>query len=228
MSLKLIEIKKSYQQGLQNLEILKGLNLELKAGEIVAILGPSGSGKSTLLSLLAGLDVPDQGVVEIDGVSLSKLDSKSRTEFRGNKIGIVFQQFHLLSHLSALENVLLPLDIHSSNMSIDEKFKKAREMLKNVGLSERENHFPSQLSGGECQRVAMARALITQPSILLADEPSGNLDIKTGDKVMSLLLKLVRENKTTTILVTHSNELARLCDRQLQLVDGILKREFGG
>ncbi len=223
MSLRLESVKKSYHQGNLKLEILKGLNLELKTGEVVAILGPSGSGKSTLLTLLAGLDVPDEGAIIIGGTTLSNLDSNGRTDFRGGKIGIVFQQFHLISHLTALENVVLPLEIIQNNADSSSRISQARQMLNQVGLSERETHYPAQLSGGECQRVAIARALITNPEVLLADEPSGNLDVKTGERVMKLLMEMVRKNKTTTVLVTHSQELANMCDRQYQLVDGTLR-----
>ncbi len=219
MSLKLSEVKKSYLQGSQKLEILRGLHLEVKKGEVLAILGQSGSGKSTLLTLLAGLDTPDSGDVEIAGTAISRLGQAQRTAFRGKKIGIVFQQFHLLSHLKALENVALPLEIAGD----PEALSKAQFILEQVGLSHRGEHFPSQMSGGECQRVAIARALVTHPEILLADEPSGNLDVKTGDVVMKVFMDIVRKNHTTTILVTHSHELANLCDRKLNLVDGVLK-----
>jgi len=219
MSLRLSDVKKSYQQGQQKLEILRGLNLEIKKAEVLAILGQSGSGKSTLLTLLAGLDTPDSGEIEISGSIISKLNQAQRTEFRGKKIGIVFQQFHLLSHLKALENVALPLEIAGDPEAIG----KAKLMLEQVGLSHRSSHFPSQLSGGECQRVAIARALVTRPEILLADEPSGNLDVKTGEIVMKVFMDTVRKNNITTILVTHSIELANLCDRKLNLINGVLQ-----
>lgn len=219
MSLSLRKVKKSYVQGNQKLEILRGLNLEIQKAEIVAILGQSGSGKSTLLTLLAGLDTPDSGEIEIAGVKVSHLNQSQRTQFRGQKIGIVFQQFHLLNHLKALENVALPLEIAGESDSLE----KSKVMLDQVGLSHRYDHFPSQLSGGECQRVALARALVTRPEILLADEPSGNLDVKTGEMVMKVFMDIVRKNQATTILVTHSIELANLCDRKLQLVDGVLR-----
>lgn len=182
MSLKLINVKKSYQQGANQLEILKGINSEIQTGEVVSIIGQSGSGKSTLLTLLAGLDQPDSGQIEISGTDISKLNQNQMTQFRGQKIGIVFQQFHLLGHLKAIENVALPLEIAGDPQA----FAKAKLMLEQVGLGHRLDHFPSQLSGGECQRVAIARALVTKPEILLADEPSGNLDVKTGQQVMQV------------------------------------------
>lgn len=219
MSLQLREVKKSYVQGNQKLEILRGLNLNIQKAEVIAILGQSGSGKSTLLTLLAGLDTPDSGDIEIAGVKVSHLNPTQRTEFRGRKIGIVFQQFHLLSHLKALENVALPLEIAGASDATE----KSRIMLEQVGLSHRFDHFPSQLSGGECQRVAIARALVARPEILLADEPSGNLDVKTGEMVMKVFMDIVKKNQATTILVTHSTELANLCDRKLHLVDGVLQ-----
>lgn len=216
MSLTLVNVNKSYQQGSQKLEILKNVNGDVKTGELISIVGQSGSGKSTLLSLLAGLDRPDSGKIIISGVDISTLNQKDLTEFRGKKIGIVFQQFHLLNHLKAIENVMLPLEILGDEQARD----KAETLLNQVGLGHRLEHLPYELSGGECQRVAIARALVTKPEILLADEPSGNLDVKTGQQVMNLFLDVVRQNKITTILVTHSPELAQLCDRQLQLVNG--------
>jgi len=218
MSLKLAHVQKFYEQGLQKIEILKDVSCEILSGEVVAVIGQSGSGKSTLLSLLAGLDQPDSGRIMISGADITGFDQKKMTQFRGQKIGIVFQQFHLLSHLKAIENVALPLEILGDPVANE----RAVEMLRQVGLSHRLEHFPSQLSGGECQRVAIARALVTNPEILLADEPTGNLDIQTGQQVMKVFLDCVRKNKTTTILVTHSPELAAQCDRQLKLQDGVL------
>lgn len=218
MSLILTDVKKSYQQGTQKLEILKGINSQIQDGEIIAIVGQSGSGKSTLLTLLAGLDQPDTGKIEVSGVDIAKLNQQQMTNFRGKKIGIVFQQFHLLGHLKAIENVALPLEIAGEPQALS----RAKEMLEQVGLGHRLEHFPAQLSGGECQRVAIARALVTRPEVLLADEPSGNLDVKTGDQVMSVFFDVVKKNKMTTILVTHSPELAARCDRQLKLQNGVL------
>ncbi|MFN7455369.1 MAG: ABC transporter ATP-binding protein [Pseudobdellovibrionaceae bacterium] len=213
MSLKLNEIKKSYQQADLGIEVLKGLKAEVKEGEVVAIVGQSGSGKSTLLSLLAGLDRPDSGSIEVFGSEMTRLTEEEMTDFRARNIGIVFQQFHLMNHLTALENVMLPLEILGEN----EIEKKATEMLQLMGLGHRLTHFPGQLSGGECQRVAIARALVVNPKILLADEPSGNLDTETGEKVMDVFFDAVKKRKMTTILVTHSEQLAKRCDRQLTL-----------
>ncbi|MCE3009547.1 MAG: ABC transporter ATP-binding protein [Proteobacteria bacterium] len=213
MSLKLNEIKKSYQQADLGIEVLKGLKAEVKDGEVVAIVGQSGSGKSTLLSLLAGLDRPDSGSIEVFGSEMTRLTEEEMTDFRARNIGIVFQQFHLMNHLTALENVMLPLEILGEN----EIEKKATEMLQLMGLGHRLTHFPGQLSGGECQRVAIARALVVNPKILLADEPSGNLDTETGEKVMDVFFDAVKKRNMTTILVTHSEQLAKRCDRQLTL-----------
>lgn len=218
MSLILSGVSKNYQQAQTRIEVLKNLSLKVATGEVVAILGPSGSGKSTLLSLLSGLDAPTSGQLEVQGVQLDQLTEEEITDFRGKNIGIVFQQFHLMSHLTALENVLLPLEINGDFNSSE----RAAELLRQVGLGDRQHHFPSQLSGGECQRVAIARSLIHAPKLLLADEPSGNLDVGTGAKVMDLFFDLVRKHKTTTVLVTHSEELAARCDRRFRLSAGQL------
>lgn len=218
MSLQIKSLAKSYRQGTQKLDILKGLEADIKSGEVVAILGQSGSGKSTFLSLVAGLDAVDNGHIVISGTDICGLSEDQITEFRGKNMGIVFQQFHLLNHLTALENVMIPLEI-LGDASAE---AKARAILDSVGLKDRVDHLPSQLSGGECQRVAIARALVTKPKVLLADEPSGNLDAATGERVMDLLLKVARENQVTTVLVTHSEELAKKCDRKLVLKNGVL------
>jgi putative ABC transport system ATP-binding protein len=218
MSLRIENLFKAYQQGDERIEILKGLNADIKNGEVVAVVGQSGSGKSTLLSLLAGLDYPTQGTVEVSGQDIAKMTEAKLTDFRGKNIGIVFQQFHLMNHLTALENVMVPLEI----LKKDRVRERAEKVLTDVGLAHRFDHIPSQLSGGECQRVAIARALVTEPQVLLADEPSGNLDSETGEKVMDLFMKVAREKKVTTILVTHSLDLAARCDRKLTLKNGVL------
>ena len=202
------------------MEVLEHLSMQADAGEKIAILGPSGCGKSTLLSLLAGLDKPDVGKVEIDGFDLAKMSEDERSRTRSQKLGIVFQQYHLMRNLTAIENVGLPLEILGQTDYAD----RARIALKEVGLSHRVAHFPSEMSGGECQRVAIARALVTRPSVVLADEPSGNLDQKTGDEVMDLLFNLCNEHQSTLILVTHNRELSNRCDRALLLKDGALKK----
>ena len=212
------KISKTYFQGTQRIEVLYGLNLDVKSSEAVAILGQSGTGKSTLLSLLAGLDVPDFGTIEVNKQDLSKLSQDKLSQFRAKNLGVIFQQYHLMSNLTALENVGIPLELQKVN-----NFQSAAlEALKMVGLSHRISHFPSQLSGGECQRVAIARAIVGKPKLILADEPSGNLDDKTGQEVMDLLFKLCKEREQTLILVTHNHDLAQNCDRTLVLKDGKL------
>lgn len=213
-------VRKNYVQGESQIEVLKGVDLQVQSGETVAILGESGSGKSTLLSLLAGLDRPDQGRIVLDSKDFSTLSEETMTQFRGQNIGIVFQQYHLLPHLTALENVSLPLEI--AGFDLKKASSLAEEALAQVKLPHRQRHFPHQLSGGECQRAAIARALVTRPRVLLADEPSGNLDSQTGRQVMDLLFSLVKEVGMTTVLVTHSEELALRCQRQTRLVDGKL------
>lgn len=218
MSLKLENLRKNYLQGDAEIQVLKGLTAEIKDSEVVAIVGQSGSGKSTLLSLMAGLDRPSEGRIYVANQEISNLTEEEMTRFRGQKIGIVFQQFHLFPHLTALENVMIPLEI----LGESDRESRARQILDQMGLSHRLDHFPSQMSGGECQRVAIARALVVKPQILLADEPSGNLDTTTGQKVMDVFFDVVRANRVTTILVTHSESLAHRCDRQLTLENGKL------
>jgi len=217
--LKVHQACKSFQQGNHKVKVLEHLDLEVIQGEKVAILGPSGCGKSTLLSLLAGLDNPDSGTVEIDGTDLAKINEDQLSQTRSEKLGIVFQQYHLMRNLTAVENVGLPLEILETTDFSD----RARTALKDVGLDHRATHFPSEMSGGECQRVAIARALVTRPALILADEPSGNLDQKTGDEVMDILFNLCREHTTSLVLVTHNRELADRCDRSLLLNEGTLE-----
>ena len=219
MPLEVSNLKKSFQQGENRLEILKGLNLSLNDGESVAIIGRSGSGKSTLLSLLAGLEVPDEGKILINDRDYSNLSVAERTQFRGENLGIVFQSFYLLNFLSAFENVRLALDIQGKNVNR----KEVEDLLDSLGLEGRHRHEPPKLSGGECQRVAIARALISKPKFILADEPTGNLDEDTGEKVISELLKVTRERNVGLVLVTHSMDMARRCDRVLKLKTGLLE-----
>jgi putative ABC transport system ATP-binding protein len=210
------KISKTYFQGSQRIEVLSQLSMQVESNKSVAILGQSGSGKSTLLTLLAGLDHPDFGEVSIDGQNLAQLSQDELSRFRSKTMGIVFQQYHLMNNLTALENVGIPLELQK----VSHYETAAREALKMVGLSHRLAHFPSQLSGGECQRVAIARAIVSEPKIILADEPSGNLDDKTGEEVMSLLFRLCQDRGQTLILVTHNHELAKSCDRTLMLKGG--------
>lgn len=218
MSLEIKNLSKHFLQGGTQIEVLRQLNSNIRSGEVVAILGQSGSGKSTLLSLIAGLEKPDSGQILLDGKDIVPMDEKSLTQYRAKNLSLVFQQYHLVAHLTALENVSLPLEILGESDST----RRATDLLKELGLGHRLNHFPSQLSGGESQRVAIARALVTRPKVLLADEPSGNLDVETGEKVMAVFLSLVSQYKATTLIVTHNENLARQCQRILRLKDGHL------
>lgn len=218
MILEVADVHKSFASPAGRIDVLRGVDLRVDRGETVAIVGESGSGKSTLLSLLAGLDAPTRGRVRVDGSDLAVLSERELARFRARRLGIVFQQFHLMSGLDALENVSLPLDLQR----VPDAGTRAREALAQVGLSERSGHLPSRLSGGECQRVALARALVVEPALLLADEPSGSLDAATGAAVDRLLFDLVRRRGTTLVLVTHSDRLADACDRRLRLEGGRL------
>ena len=203
------------------LTILDGVGFTIAKGEAVAIVGASGSGKSTLLSLLAGLDVPSAGSVTLDGAPLSALDEDGRAKVRGEKVGFVFQSFQLLPSLTALENVMLPLELRG-DADVE---TPAKQILEKVGLGERMRHYPRQLSGGEQQRVALARAFVTRPSLLFADEPTGNLDTHTGQAIIELLFALNAEAGTTLVLVTHDEHLAERCGRILRLDSGMLVNE---
>jgi putative ABC transport system ATP-binding protein len=213
-------VSKTVPSGAGSLTILHSLDLTIDAGRVVAITGPSGSGKSTLLGLLAGLDAPSSGSVILDGVDITALDEDSLARLRGTRIGFVFQFFHLLPSLTALENVLVPMEIAGAPQAA----ARAKILLDEVGLTDRGHHYPSQLSGGEQQRVAIARALANNPPILLADEPTGNLDSATGHSVIELLLAVNRTRKTTLVLVTHDPELAAVADVAIALRDGRVVR----
>ena len=196
--------------------ILSDLNFTVQAGATVALVGASGSGKSTLLGLLAGLDTPSSGTVQIDGVDLYALDEDGRAALRKARIGFVFQSFQLLGHLTALENVMLPLELRGDPSAR----QKALAMLDRVGLSQRLKHYPKFMSGGEQQRVALARAFVTEPPLLLADEPTGSLDAATGEAVIQLMFQLNREQHSTLVLVTHDSAIASLCQRQITISAG--------
>jgi putative ABC transport system ATP-binding protein len=196
--------------------ILRGIDLSVPEGEAVAVVGPSGSGKSTLLMVIAGLERATAGHVTVVGTDLGSLDEDDLARLRAANIGIVFQSFHLVPTMTAIENVALPLEF----LNRDDAFAIARDALADVGLSHRESHFPGQLSGGEQQRVAIARALSTKPKLILADEPTGNLDLATGAQVMDLLFTLKARTDATLLLITHDNSLAKRCDRTVSLADG--------
>ena len=207
--------------GGEALTILQGIDLEVKPAETVALVGASGSGKSTLLSLLAGLDRASEGEIEVAGVRLDSLDEEGRARLRAEQIGFIFQSFQLLPGLTALENVMLPAEIRG----LPQARQKATRLLDEVGLADRLHHHPAQLSGGEQQRVAIARAFIGQPALLLADEPTGNLDRHTGDKIADLLFQLNREHGTSLVIVTHDERLAARCARRLHLQGGQLQED---
>jgi putative ABC transport system ATP-binding protein len=214
--IELLGVSRSVPSGTATLTILHPLDLVIPAGRVVAVTGPSGSGKSTLLGLIAGLDAPTAGRILIDGVDITALGEDALAKLRGAKIGFVFQFFHLLPSLTAFENVLVPMEI----AGVRRAGGRAASLLAEVGLTDRSHHYPSQLSGGEQQRVAIARALANDPPILLADEPTGNLDSATGHHIVELLLNIHRTRGTTLVLVTHDPELAALADVTVALRDG--------
>ncbi|MBL80122.1 MAG: ABC transporter [Nitrosomonadaceae bacterium] len=211
-----ISLTKRVQSSDTFLTILQDINLEVSIGEAISIVGASGSGKSTLLGLLAGLDIPSSGQVYLNGEDIFSLSEDGRAELRGHLLGFVFQSFQLLSVLTAIENVMLPLEL----AGVGNTYQIAFEILERVGLEARINHYPKQLSGGEQQRVAIARAYATDPKILLADEPTGNLDLSTGNQIVDLLFELNREKRTTLILVTHDKTISNRCTRQIRLNGG--------
>lgn len=220
--IRLTGVHKAYREGERVHTVLDGVNVHVASGEWVSLLGPSGSGKSTMLNLISGIDLPDHGSVLVDGVELSHLSERERTLFRRRHLGFVFQFFNLLPTLTVAENLLLPLELIQGRRTGSEARERVRSLLDQVGLAARSETFPDRLSGGERQRVAVARALVHTPAVVLADEPTGNLDHKTGDAVIDLLRGLVRERGTTLLVVTHSERLAALSDRVLELDDGIV------
>lgn len=214
--LQIKNLSKSYPTASGSLEVLSNIDFTIEAGESFAIVGPSGSGKTTLLGLAAGLDAASSGEILLDGVSLNGLTEDERAQLRGKKVGFVFQNFQLIPSLTALENVMVPLELQG----IRNAHPQASELLAKVGLADRMNHYPTQLSGGEQQRVCIARAFSNDPKILFADEPTGNLDEKTGAKIEELIFELNRESKTTLVIVTHDLKLAEKADRKLVLEGG--------
>jgi putative ABC transport system ATP-binding protein len=217
------DLSKTLASGSHQLEILKGINLTVHKGEVLAIEGPSGSGKSTFLGLLAGFDSPTNGSIKIDGEEITGLDEDQLALLRGRKLGFVFQSYNLIPTLTAEENVMLPLELRGDFLKPQER---SNELLSAVGLETRASHYPAQLSGGEQQRVALARAFACSPSILLADEPTGNLDSATGNIVLEMLLKLNRSEGATLVIVTHDPALSALTDRIVRLRDGRIVEEY--
>jgi putative ABC transport system ATP-binding protein len=218
-------LTKEYQSGTQRLTVLRDVSFDVPQGAFVSIVGPSGSGKTTLLGLLAGLDTPSHGTVSLDGEEFGSLDEDRRAKLRGEKVGFVFQSFQLIPTLTALENVQVPLEL-SGAVSAKEATSRARDLLTRVGLGDRTHHFPQQLSGGEQQRVALARAFVNEPRILFADEPTGNLDGTTGERIVELLQALNRERGCTIVLVTHDITLAARTQRTIRLRDGVVVEDI--
>lgn len=214
--IQLSRVSKVVQSGAEKLTILHALDLTIPRGQFVAVIGPSGSGKSTLLGLVAGLDAPTSGDIFLDGQNITRMGEDELAALRGATVGFIFQSFHLIPSLTAYENILVPMEI----AGISQARKRAQALLDEVGLHDRGHHYPSQLSGGEQQRVAIARAFANEPQILLADEPTGNLDSTNGAHIFALLLKLNRDRQTTLLLVTHDQQLADLADRKIVLRDG--------
>ncbi len=212
------ELTKEFDSGTHRLTVLRDVSFQIPQGALVAIVGPSGSGKTTLLGLLAGLDTPTRGSVILDGRDITSLSEDARAQLRGEKVGFVFQSFQLIPTLTAIENVQVPLELRGERGAAE----RARDLLTRVGLADRLEHFPSQLSGGEQQRVAIARAFVNEPKILFADEPTGNLDGKTGARIVALLEQLNRESGSTIVLVTHDLNLAERTQRIIRLADGVV------
>ena len=220
-NLVLQNINKSFFQGKQEIAVIKNANLTLKKGESVALVGPSGAGKTTFLQIAGLLDNPDYGQIFIDNIDTSKANDQQRTNLRKNHIGFIYQSHHLLPEFSALENVAMPLLIR--NIEKKQALLQAEEILSEIGLQDRLSHLPSQLSGGQQQRVAVARAIVGKPSVLLADEPTGNLDSENADNVFHLIIKLSKQHQISSLIVTHNLELAKKMDRIISIKDGILQ-----
>ncbi len=216
--IRLVDVWKTYTLGETKVHALRGLNLEVKAGEFLSIMGPSGSGKSTCMNMIGCLDIPTKGRIELDGVDIASLHESDLAQIRGKKIGFIFQQFNLINTLTAKENVMLPMIFQG--VPPTERHRRAESLLRLVDLGERMDHRPTELSGGQQQRVAIARALAIEPSVILADEPTGNLDSKTGDTVIDFLKKLHKEKKTTIVMVTHDAHVAKHAERIVYLKDG--------
>ena len=216
------EIKKSYLMGKQDLQVLKGISLDILRTEYVALMGPSGSGKSTLMNILGCLDSPTSGLYILNGHDVSQMEDNDLADIRNKEIGFVFQQFNLLPRLSALENVALPLVY--AGIPKKERMEMAHEVLRKVDLTDRSHHKPNELSGGQCQRVAIARALVNNPSIILADEPTGNLDTKTSHEIMNIFAK-IHDEGNTVVLVTHEEDISNYAKRVIRLRDGVLESD---
>ncbi len=219
-----VDLYKTYQMGSVEVHALRGLSMTIAKGEVIAIMGPSGSGKSTLMNMLGCLDKPSSGVYLLNGENVQNMNSDQLADIRNRQVGFVFQSYNLMSRSTALANVMMPLRYRRTN-GIEDHRQIAEELLVRVGLEDRINHKPTEMSGGQQQRVAIARALVNDPSIVLADEPTGNLDSRSGDEIMDLLLGLNKEKKVTLIIVTHDPEIAALTQRTIKLFDGRVQYE---
>jgi putative ABC transport system ATP-binding protein len=226
LAIETLDLKKSYKMGLVTVYALRGVNLRMRHGEIVSVVGPSGSGKSTLLNMLGALDTPTSGKILIDGVDISRMGERALARFRNKKIGFIFQSYNLIDRSKVAKNVELPAIV--AGMSKKLRNQRVHELLDLVGLGDKSNRRPNALSGGEQQRVAIARALINDPAFILADEPTGNLDSKTGEEIQNLLLRVNEERKATILIVTHNLELAEKTGRILHLRDGVVEKERAG
>jgi len=220
LMLDIVDIRKSYRIGPTEVNVLKGINLSVERGELLAIIGPSGSGKSTLMHMLGLLEKPDSGTYHVDGSKVVYDNDRVLSTMRNRKIGFVFQQYHLLPRLTALENVGVPLTYRGISMT--EIRQKSMEFLTKVDIQQRANHRPSEMSGGQQQRVAIARALVGSPAIILADEPTGALDVKTGEEIMELFQRLNRDEGITIVIITHNPDLAKQCGRSVKIIDGMI------
>lgn len=226
LAIETLDLKKSYKMGLVTVYALRGVNLRMRHGEIVSVVGPSGSGKSTLLNMLGALDTPTSGKILIDGVDISRMGERALARFRNRKIGFIFQSYNLIDRSKVAKNVELPAIV--AGMPKKLRNQRVHELLDLVGLGDKSNRRPNALSGGEQQRVAIARALINDPAFILADEPTGNLDSKTGEEIQNLLLRVNEERKATILIVTHNLELAEKTGRILHLRDGVVEKERAG